>query len=226
MAITLFILLPVYIVINLLSDEGRKKLLANAILIALLLLVVMWLSNKGLPSIQSDDFFMLQPGFDDLPEIDPVTPPNFEANPKPWMLPLLVIGTAVLFAGGTFLALRFLSNRRSLDRSPYLDIADNLRTGLEEIEGGKIDFDDVIIRCYAEMSHTLQAEKSIQRAQSMTTHEFEQELLVRGFPDQPVQRLTQLFEQVRYGRQESMENEKQDATESLSEIIDYCEGQA
>ena len=119
-----------------------------------------------------------------LPELefDSVTPPTFVANPKPWMLPLIMIGAAVLLAGSAFWALKYLSNRRSLDRSPYLDIADNARTALEEIEEANIDFDDVIIRCYAEMSHTLQAENGIQRAQAMTTYEFEQELLARGIP--------------------------------------------
>jgi hypothetical protein len=171
---------------------------------------------------------MLQPESEGLPELefDSVTPPTFVANPKPWMLPLIMIGAAVLLAGSAFWALKYLSNRRSLDRSPYLDIADNARTALEEIEEANIDFDDVIIRCYAEMSHTLQAENGIQRAQAMTTYEFEQELLARGFPTQPVQQLTQLFEQVRYGRHQPMEFEKQVAAECLGEIIDYCRGQA
>lgn len=228
LVIALFILLPVYIVIGLLSKEGRKKLLVEALMIALVLMFGMWLFNKSLPFKQSDELFMLQPESEGLPELefDSVTPPTFVANPKPWMLPLIMIGAAVLLAGSAFWALKYLSNRRSLDRSPYLDIADNARTALEEIEEANIDFDDVIIRCYAEMSHTLQAENGIQRAQAMTTYEFEQELLARGFPTRPVQRLTQLFEQVRYGRHQPMEFEKQVAAECLGEIIDYCRGQA
>jgi hypothetical protein len=60
----------------------------------------------------------------------------------------------------------------------------------------------------------------------MTTHEFERELLQRGFPALPVQRLTRLFEQVRYGGQQPGVFEKQTATESLREIIAFCRGQA
>jgi hypothetical protein len=228
LVIALFILLPVYIVIGLLSKEGRKKLLVDVLIITLSLLFAMWLFNLNLPLMQSDEFFTLQPGFDGLPELefDAVSPPTFEADPKPWMLLLIMIGAAVLFAGVAFLAIKFLSNRRSLKKSAYLDIADNARTALEEIKEAKIDFDDVIIRCYAEMDHTLQAENGIQRPQAMTTYEFEQELLARGFPAQPVKRLTQLFEQVRYGRQEPMEYEKQVALECLGEIINCCRGQA
>jgi len=226
--ITIFILLPVYIVIGLLSEEGRKKLLVEALMIASLSLFVMWLYNKGvMPLKQSDEPIMLEPGISNLPEFefDTVAPPTFKANLKPWMLPLIMIGTAALLAGGTLLALKNLSNRKPLDRLPYLDIADNARTAMEEIEKAKIDFDDVIIRCYAEMSHTLQAKNDIQRDQAMTVHEFGQELLLMGFPAQPIQKLTQLFELVRYGRQPPKEFEKQVAVECLCDIIDYCRGQ-
>jgi hypothetical protein len=226
--IALFILLPVYIVIGLLSKEGRKKLLVDALIITLSLLFVMWLFNLNLPLMQPDEPLIPQPEFDSLPELDfdAVTPPTFEADPKPWMLILIMIGAAVLLAGGASLAVKYLSNRRSLEMSAYTDIADNARTALQEIKEAKIDFDDVIIRCYAEMSHALQAEYGIQRPQAMTTYEFERELVARGFPTRPVKRLTQLFEQVRYGRQEPMEHEKQAAVECLGEIIDCCRGQA
>ena len=49
LVIALFILLPVYIVIGLLSKEGRKKLLVEALMIALVLMFGMWLFNKSLP---------------------------------------------------------------------------------------------------------------------------------------------------------------------------------
>jgi hypothetical protein len=76
------------------------------------------------------------------------------------------------------------------------------------------------------MSQTLQSEKGIQRGEAMTPYEFEQKLLARGFPARPIQQLTKLFEQVRYGRQQPGENEKQVAVESLGEIIAYCKERA
>jgi hypothetical protein len=228
LVVALFISLLVYIVIGLLSKEGRKKLLVDALIITLALLLAMWLYNLNLPLPQSDELSMLQQGFDDLPEFefDAAAPPTFDANPKPWMLLLIISGIAVLLAVGAFFAMKFLSDRRSIERSAFLDFADNARTALEEIKEARIDFDDVIIRCYAEMSRTLQAENGIQRPQAMTTFEFEQELLARGFPAQPVKRLTQLFEQVRYGRQRPKKDEKQAAAEYLGEIINYCRGRA
>ena len=82
------------------------------------------------------------------------------------------------------------------------------------------------LNCYAEMSQALQAEKGIRRAQAVTTHEFEKELLTKGFPGRPIQQLTRLFEQVRYGHQQLGDEAKQSAKESLREIIDFCRGQA
>lgn len=223
----LFLLLPVYIVLALLNKEEKKKMLANIIMMALLILLLTWPYKKD-PLLNQSEPLIPQPPVTDLPELDfeKLIPYSFVANPKPWMLPLILIGVAVLVAVSTFFTLRFLSNRESSERSPYLDIAENAQTALEEIGETEIDFEDVIIRCYAEMSRTLQINREIQREEAMTTSEFERELLARGFPATPVQRLTQLFEQVRYGRRQTMEADQQVAVESLSEIINHCKRRA
>lgn len=224
----LILLLPVYIIIGLLNKEERKKMLANIAIIALLLLVLMWPHNQSPNFNQADDPSLLQPTVNNLPEVefDPTISPAFNINLQPWMLPLIMIVAAVLLAAVAFVSLKFLSGNNSLERSPYLDIAENAQNALNEIEEAIEGFDDVIIRCYVEMSRTLQTEKDIQRDEAMTTSEFERELLAKGFPARPIQKLTQLFEQVRYGRQQSMEKEKLAAVDSLNEIIDYCRGKA
>ena len=140
------------------------------------------------------------------------------------MLTLTIIGGSALIAVSIFFVLRPLSKRKSAGRSQFQDFADNAQATLEAIEDSQMDFQDVIIRCYAEMSQMLMVENNILRDQAMTTQEFEQELLARGFPPQPVRQLTQLFEQVRYGHQKTGESEKRAAKESLNEIIDFCRG--
>lgn len=224
----LFILAFVYIVISLFDKNARRKLLSDLLKFALLTMLLLFLLNKGMPSSPASDPDTQQRGFLDPPEFsgEIVAPSTFEANPQPWILPLISIGAAVLLALVTFFVLRFLLKRKPEERPPFSDFADNAQNALDEIEEAKIDFNDVIIRCYAEMSQTLKAENGIQRAQTMTTHEFEQELLLRGFPARPVQQLTRLFEQVRYGRLQPGDDEKKVATECLSEIIAFCRGQA
>lgn len=222
----LIILLPVYVVISLLSKEGRKKLLIDVIRIGLIVLAVMWILENELPFTQPSEPMIIQPGFSGSPEFsgDFVTPPSFEAEPRPWMLTLTIIGGSALIAVSIFFVLRPLSKRKSAGRSQFQDFADNAQATLEAIEDSQMDFQDVIIRCYAEMSQMLMVENNILRDQAMTTQEFEQELLARGFPPQPVRQLTQLFEQVRYGHQKTGESEKRAAKESLNEIIDFCRG--
>ena len=224
----LIIMLPIYILISLLSKKGRRKLLSNILKFVSLFLIVMWISEIGVRLAQPDEQTGLQSGPLDFSTIsrnyNPV--PNFEANPQPWMLALIIIGAAAMVAGMTFWGLKFLSRTKPAYIPQVQKFAEKAQTALDDIEEAKIDFDDVIIRCYAEMSQILRIESGIQRAQAMTTHEFERELLEKGFPARPVQQLTQLFEQVRYGRQQPGYNEKGVATESLREIIDFCRRQA
>jgi hypothetical protein len=225
--IILIILLPVYIVIGLLSKSGRRKLLMDILKILVVFLLLMWMSEAGGQLTQADEQLDIQIGdMDFAASFEDGTPfPEFEANPQPWMLPLIILGAAGLVALIAYFSLKFFAKRRAADGASLREFANKAQAALDDIEGGIIDFDDVIIRCYAEMSQTLLAEKGIQREQSMTTHEFGQELLAKGFPRLPVQRLTQLFEQVRYGRQQPGESAKMIATESLREIIYFCKGQ-
>jgi hypothetical protein len=226
--IFLLILAFVYIVISLFDKNARRKLLKDLLKIALLFILMQFFLKNWEPSLPSLEEEMLPSGLMDPAELSgEIVPPSiFEANPQPWMFPLIAVVAATLLALLTFGILFMLLKRRRANRPQYSDIADNAQKALDEIEQAKFEFSDVIIRCYAEMSQTLAIEKDIQRSQAMTTHEFEQDLLLRGFPTRPVQQLTKLFEQVRYGRQQTGDNEKQIATESLREIIAFCRGQA
>jgi hypothetical protein len=125
----------------------------------------------------------------------------------------------------TFFSLKSLTNTDPAKGDHLQEFADKAQAALNDLEAAKTEFDDVIIQCYAEMSQVLQAERDIHREQAMTTHEFGQELLTKGFPAQPVQQLTHLFEQVRYGHQQLGEGARQSATESLRMIIDFCRRQ-
>jgi hypothetical protein len=214
-------------VLVLLSKRGRRNLWVEILKILIPFLIVVWISEAAQGLMRPEEGMEPQPGLLDFTGISRGADalPSFEANPQPWMLTLIIIGAAALVATITFFGLKSLSRPKPVDDPRFIEFADKAQTALEDIEAAEIDFDDVIIRCYAEMSMTLQAEKGIRRAQAMTTHEFEQVLLAKGFPSRPVQQLTQLFEQVRYGRQELGEDAKLIATESLREIVAFCKGQ-
>jgi hypothetical protein len=226
--IILLLLLPIYLIVSLLSKRGRRKLGLDFLRIMILFLMLMWLSEVGQHFSQADGTEGPQRGFLDFSGIlqNAAEAPVFAANPQPWMLTLIIFGVAALAAAIAYYGLKSRSLNKHSGYDPLRELAHRAQTALDEIETAKIEFDDVIIRCYAEMSQTLQAEKGIRRAEAMTPHEFERVLLAKGFPGQPVQQLTQLFEQVRYGRRKLGDHAKQTATDSLREIIAFCRGQA
>jgi hypothetical protein len=184
----------------------------------------MWISELGGPFSRAEEEGGLQPGFLDFSNIlgNATALPEFDAHPQSWMLILIIVGAAALVAAITFFVLRSLSKHGSTDDDEFLELATRAQVAIDDIEANQVEFDDVIIRCYVEMSQALRTERGIKRKEAVTTQEFEKELLAKGFPTHPVHQLTQLFEQVRYGHQQLGEDAKKRAIESLREIIAYC----
>jgi hypothetical protein len=103
--------------------------------------------------------------------------------------------------------------------------ADQLKAEVEgainEIESG-VDLRNVIIRCYADMSQILMDRRGIQRQKAMTPREFELELQEIGLPQIAIQRLTSLFEAVRYGNAQLDSEAEQEAIHCLTTIAEAC----
>lgn len=217
------ILLILYLVTSLFSKDGRKRLLGMVgVFVVLVLMILVFKSTL----YQPEDLALLAPP--PAPESTLVvlegenrTPVEFNPEPKSWLLTVMIVGAAVLVAVIIFSFINKIPNEVFADNSQLEEFAETAQSALADIEADIGDFDDIIIRCYAEMSRVLQTEASIHRVKAMTAFEFEQELVRYGFPAQPVHRLTRLFEQVRYGHQPSGETEKQTAVESLSELLTY-----
>jgi hypothetical protein len=84
-----------------------------------------------------------------------------------------------------------------------------------------LDFKDVIIKCYRQMSLAVEKEQGIERKDFMTTREFENVLEAAGLPHDPLHQLTQLFEAVRYGNWQSTLIDEQKALHCLEAIVLY-----
>jgi len=222
----LIILLPIYLIVGLLSKRGRRNLWIDLVKIIVPFLIIMWISEVSNQLPRNEEQGGLPPGSLDFSNLsgNATVLPDFEANPQSWMLILIIISAAVLVAAVTFFGLRALSKREATYDGEFQELASRAQAALDDIEDNQLEFDDVIIRCYAEMSQALQAEKGIKRKEAVTPHEFEKELLAKGFPSHPVKQLTKLFEQVRYGRQQLGKDAKGRAVESLHEIIAFCKG--
>jgi hypothetical protein len=96
-----------------------------------------------------------------------------------------------------------------------------VQSAIDEISSGA-DLRNVIIRCYADMSEILLKQRSIERPQAMTPREFELELEEIGLPKNAIQRLTRLFEAVRYGNTITGESDEKEAVQCLNEIVEAC----
>ncbi len=80
---------------------------------------------------------------------------------------------------------------------------------------------NVIVRCYIQMSQALQKEQEIELEQTMTAREFEHLLEARGIPYTPIHQLTQLFEAARYGYRQPGPADEQKAFECLNAIVQF-----
>jgi len=66
----------------------------------------------------------------------------------------------------------------------------------------------------------LAEEKGVTRESAMTPREFVRSLTTMGLPELAVQRLTRLFEDVRYGARVAGDQEEGEAIASLTAIVD------
>ena len=74
------------------------------------------------------------------------------------------------------------------------------------------------------MSQILSEQRGIRRSATMTPREFEQKLRGAGLPGDDVERLTRLFESVRYGARVPNEHQERQAVACLTAIAESCTG--
>ena len=106
----------------------------------------------------------------------------------------------------------------SLLHTPKEQLHEITRLALDDLFAGR-DWEDVVIRCYADMSAAISRRRGVGRHQAMTPREFAVRLERIGLPPNSVSRLTRLFEQARYGSHQSTPDQVREATDCLAEIM-------
>lgn len=109
----------------------------------------------------------------------------------------------------------------SKDTHSLEEIGEAARLALNDLAAG-LDERDTVIACYVRMSDIVMRSKNIERGASRTATEFAARLEAAGLPGSSVQRLTRLFETVRYGSHASNRIDVEEARECLAEIATYC----
>ncbi len=211
----------------LVSREIRRelvlRLLTAAVVAAVLLGIGLAITSPTPPTEELEDTpTQAHPGIA-APEI-PIAGVESEVSPAgavPYWAPYLLSAMAALAAGA--LVLYILGRRGSRPRrSTTASLADSATEALDALRRG-VAVTEVVQRCWLQMSSVLSTKAAVANAQEMTAREFAALLRSRGYRDEAVDRLTRLFEEVRYGRKES-EPRRADAIAALSAIQEHFGG--
>ncbi len=213
------VLLPVLIIWLIVSPRARKALLQQLLrslpIFIILYLAINWLRRTS-RTAKEITFQGPASSVDGSALSSPTD--TFAANPSQWLVLVASLGVALLL---TVLVVGIAwSVWRRNRRSPH-PLERLAQSALDALWAGG-DLRDVVIRCYLEMSRVVSEQRGIQRDLAMTPREFERYLEEKGFPGEPVRRLTRLFEEVRYGTTVPGENEKRQAVASLTAIVEVC----
>jgi hypothetical protein len=217
-AAVMTLLLAVYIIIHLLTPEGRKRLLSDVLALGFLFLVLTLLPhNNQLPTAATQP----APAPQQQPQALPTTPiASIISNPPTWIDFVAIVILGILSA--VLVVLIVGMPRRTKRRVTARErLAQHAESAVESLhQGGNLR--NVVMQCYVDMENVVHEQRNIQRDQAMTVQEFESQLIEQGLPVEAVSRLTRLFEQVRYGTGVPGEAEEKEPMESLSAIVAAC----
>lgn len=122
---------------------------------------------------------------------------------------------------GVALGIWFLLSKREKEPFVLSDLAEIAQETLDELQDGK-DWGNTIEGCYFRMTATIQKRRGLKRHVDVTPTEFAVILEKTGLPGASIQRLTALFERVRYGGKKSTKKDVEEAAACMTEIITAC----
>ena len=205
----------------LLSPEARKKILRIIIRVAITAWGIYYLM-KNYPEI----FAVFNFGFNSnaaqtaSDAVSDLPPPVFT---PPQTTPLLSYAITLALTFALLYIVWILYRNRPEAGGPAVlkKIAGIARSSLRDLSSDN-ESTDVIMNCYYRMSDVVADKKSLQRGTGMTPGEFATRLEDSGLPGDAVRGLTRLFEGVRYGRKRTGTEERKEAVDCLTSILNHC----
>lgn len=221
--LVLFFLLGV-LFISLLSPETRKKLLKQLFRLTVSVILILYLL-KIKPDLLAGLFSNLALGGQSASSpTEDAAPPVFEPpHVSSWLSFFIALGIVLLIAVLLWQVNRWRMPHKETSGPHQLDeIAGIARASLRDLSSGQGSAQDTIIQCYTDMSRVVVARRGLYREYAMTASEFAVRLEKAGLPHEPVNRLTHLFESVRYGARISAQGDVDEAVACLTSILRYC----
>ncbi len=216
---TMMLLSLVFTVVSLFTSEGRRRVLTYAVFSAALALVFALLLELVPDEAEEIPFREAQeapgaggiPGADDGGGIVPDIPEEADERAV-WA----TVAAAALAAGAVAYGL-YRGHRGRWEPEMSEEAAAAAQNAGAELTHGA-EPGDVIIRTYMELERIAAKQLSITRETALTPREFTERLAAHGVPQEPLESLVSLFEQVRYGEAESTEHMRDTARETLKQI--------
>ena len=159
------------------------------------------------------------PEFPPLEEVAPLG--AFVASPPPWLITATAIGLGILSAMIIVGTVWSIWRRRPRPATPLQRLAQEAEEAIASLRAGA-DLKNTVTRAYYQMGQVLNERRGIERDQAMTPREFERHLHQAGIPEEPVRRLTRLFEGVRYGDKTPGKDQEDQAIACLTFIVEAC----
>jgi len=219
----LLLAILVSLLTSLLSPELRKRLIRSLFsFIATVWVISYLMENRVLPwvNIAGNASGVMEET--QTLAASPPAPVFLPPEIPSWQTYLTSFGLVLFFFLITWALLRWRQRNKDLRASArsHSKLASIARSSLKALSSSQ-NAEDVILRCYAQMNDALEQKRGLVRHQAMTPAEFARRLEQAGLPGIPVQRLTRLFEAVRYGARKFGQIEINEAVSCLTAILNY-----
>jgi hypothetical protein len=222
MLIVLAVLLPLVTILLMLASRHRRWLLVF-LLAAALVVYLITQSDSGDQPLVVDALLTITPEAlqQDATTPQPTLAPASEVEEvrvTPGLVWLISLGLGGLLVGVVALVWLVWRAYHRGAATPLQTMVASAETALRALEQGE-EVQGTILRCYREMLSAAYEVKGVERPDYLTPAEFIQRLVKAGLPPQPVERLTHLFETVRYSAQPATKTMEAEAAACLQAVI-------
>ena len=209
------------LVIIFLPAEMRKRLLRTLFRMSLMIFAILYFFNNF---ELGENFAMPEEIIAPMNGMEPseptiVEPEVFEPEDVSPIWSYLISLTILGASGAGIWYVWHIWSRSQQEQAPLKEFSRIARASLDDLEEGA-EWEDVIVRSYVQMGDVIKERRGIERTEQMTPHEFASRLVEAGLPPAPVERLTRLFEFVRYSRHKAGEEQMAEAVGCLNQIAD------
>ncbi len=214
----LFILAVVVIVLLgslFLDPEQRKPLIWTLLFFGMLAFIIYYLAPDAKVSTNA----MAAPQIPVQGQITLSSPTLTPPVIPPVISYALTAGVVMVVLAATWFLLRKFTARRK--GAPLEELAGIAQSTIEDIQAGQ-DWEDAVVRCYLRMTSAISNRRDIRRQANVTPTEFALQLEQAGLPGEAIQRLTTLFERVRYGAKKSNRRDIHEAVDCLTIVLHAC----